>query len=609
MTAIAGAVVLTGLFRVLAPDLAWLPFGLLLGGAAVMVTMKSTGDPALARLVGASFAVRAVLGSALYFVSSLGLPLLSSLHLAHGLWTFGIDGVSSHEYAVRALEDWRAGRPLPVYVPEMLPFGVPLAILYALVGPQAIHFILANSWIGAVCGLLGYRLATLIGADRRAALAAAAILGFWPSSLIWSTQVLKDSASLALILALFVLAAGLWQRGTDRPRTDAGVWRWPMLATAMIVLGLFRIHVAAALAVALALAFGAAAAHDAVRRRWSGAARGAALVAVSFGAMMASTELDLVALSSPGAPEAAYVRLGADYERRGEFIQATGAYERAIEFDRRAVAAHRGFVRSLMAHGQYAPAQEALPAYLEVETDPIEREKLRRLVPPRPPAESFIPPAYAIAPPPPPSRAAAPAPPPAGPVIAPAPAWVPPPPPPVFRPTIAQRVRARVPLLSIDRIAEFRRSQIEFSGGNLVDTTTFDGWPAFLRFLPRALAIAFLAPYPWDLLSPGASTGAFRPVAVLEVLLIAALLPAVVAGSWRVVRLRRPVGWSVMLFVLGAAVSYAIFMPNGGTLFRVRLQYLFPALILAVTALPSFVSQGIAALTRRVDLVAPPVRA
>jgi hypothetical protein len=416
------------------------------------MTTRLAGERLLTWLVSVSFALRCVLAVVLFAASSTSFPLLSSLHVEYGLWAFGIDGVSSHEFAVRALDAWRAGHELPVYVPEMLTFSVPLAAVYWVLGASPLHFIIVNCWLGAITGLLAYRLAGYVGAGRHQALAAAAVLTFWPSSIIWSAQLLKDSAGLALILSVFVLAAGLWHRPGSAP------WRWPMLAVALFALAMLRSHVAAAMAGSLVGAFGIALLVLALRRRWRDAVTAVAITGITVTAMVAAHSIDPVVLTSPGNPERAYLRLGQAYEDHGEFIPAQSAYRVAIGFNPRSVEGYRGVIRSLFGDEQFNTARVFFARYQELEADNAQRLALSALVRTAPP-------------PPPPVVAARPMPPPA--------------PPATWLEAQTRRMEERwtavtstVPLLSLlsmTTIVTFRESQIAFAGGEIVDRTTFDG--------------------------------------------------------------------------------------------------------------------------------------
>ena len=116
----------------------------------------------------------------------------------------------------------------------------------------------------------------------------------------------------------------------------------------------------------------------------------------------------------------------------------------------------------------------------------------------------------------------------------------------------------------------------------------FDNWWDLVAYSPRALAIAYLAPFPWQWAFTQGHTGVLRPMAAIEIVLIALLFPAVVIGCCQRVRRFRPEEWVLMVFIGVMALALGFVMVNAGILFRLRLMFLFPSLILASSALPAF---------------------
>ena len=123
----------------------------------------------------------------------------------------------------------------------------------------------------------------------------------------------------------------------------------------------------------------------------------------------------------------------------------------------------------------------------------------------------------------------------------------------------------------------------------MATTVEFKSARDVLVFLPEALGIAFLAPFPWQWGFTGGATGIMRPISAIEIIMIAFMIPSLVKASWRRLSRLRPDEWVIVLFIGGIAIGLGFIMPNVGTLFRLRLSFLFPALILASTALPEFV--------------------
>ena len=123
----------------------------------------------------------------------------------------------------------------------------------------------------------------------------------------------------------------------------------------------------------------------------------------------------------------------------------------------------------------------------------------------------------------------------------------------------------------------------------MIDRTLEFGslWNVF-AYVPRAFAIAYLAPFPSQWAFARGASGIMRPLSAFEVVLIALLVPAMVAGCWHRATRFRPEEWMLIVFIGIVAFGHGLMMPNAGTLFRLRLQFLFPSLILASTALPGF---------------------
>jgi hypothetical protein len=251
---------------------------------------------------------------------------------------------------------------------------------------------------------------------------------------------------------------------------------------------------------------------------------------------------------SPAHPEEGHVRLGDAYLKQGRPEEAAAAYARAIEINPRYAPA-REQLRKLEA----SPAGVPGTVISEIVNRAASRNVTSGAAPPPPPLAIADDDGW--------------------------PAWLP------LQPIVQQ--------LSIRYIVRLRRAAVSAAGGSLVDTTTFDGWLGFVAYLPRALVIAFIAPFPWDLLSVSGFTGVFRPIAAAETLLITLLIPAIALGLWGGLRSGRPQQWLMVFFVVSVALGYGVMMPNGGSLFRVRLQFLFPALILASSSLPAVVYRWI----------------
>ena len=133
-----------------------------------------------------------------------------------------------------------------------------------------------------------------------------------------------------------------------------------------------------------------------------------------------------------------------------------------------------------------------------------------------------------------------------------------------------------------------RRSFVLTGGHSLMDATaTIRDPKALIRYLPRALVIGVLAPFPAQWFDTTGSTGSMRTWAGLEMILwYVLLLPSVLVGIPRAIAKRRPEAWLVLGFSLVTLVAISLVVANVGTLFRLRLLFLLPFLIITAASDP-----------------------
>ncbi len=180
----------------------------------VLVTLSACrraapDDPVLPRLALGAYGLRLALGPALY--------ALSASRGGRGFWLFAPDAADYHDYAVSIALHWRDGVPSPDTW-SAPPYLLLLAAIYRLFGPVLLAVIGFNAWFGGLAVVRAYLLGEYLG-GRRTARASAVAIGFFPSSVLWSTQLLKDSAALALILYMLERLVALWQRASPPPGT------------------------------------------------------------------------------------------------------------------------------------------------------------------------------------------------------------------------------------------------------------------------------------------------------------------------------------------------------------------------------------------------------
>jgi len=114
------------------------------------------------------------------------------------------------------------------------------------------------------------------------------------------------------------------------------------------------------------------------------------------------------------------------------------------------------------------------------------------------------------------------------------------------------------------------------TGGNLVSCEDV------LRFVPKALELIFLAPVPTDWLQPGETTGVGRQLAALDAVVLWLLVPGLAVGALASFARPTPMRVALCLYVVLVALTMGIAVANFGTLFRLRMQVLLPAVLIAV---------------------------
>jgi tetratricopeptide (TPR) repeat protein len=577
------------------------------------------------------------------------------MHVENGLWVFGGDGDGNHNLALKVLEAWHDGVDLKsaftipgrrgrydLYT-RLTPF---MAIVYGMTGNSALHFMFVNAWLGTLSGLLAYLIASKLESPKAAALTAGTLVAFWPSSLIWSSQLLKDSLVLALLLLLLYLVLSIWRQSRDG--FSGSGWlvrslRWSALLPVSCVLAYVRAQTAAILA-ASALVFVVAFGRALLQRRWREAGAAVALICLLFGGVVSGVYLDPFQLASNPNPEIGYVNRGDRLRNSQQLPSAIEAYRKAIEFNPNYPPAYAGWALALQEQRKLNDADAMLDEYLRLEHDNGRRELFRTTMekagllhsssgsvaanrngtaPSGQRAANQVP-ATSITSPvklppvlgPNPGAASA------ADTVRQTPTVETPsaaaPNRPAAIPKSAQRNAAaaqsnvtqtlynlwskavsalKLPVTLLrqgfaqlpDKINGVRRGWVGTGGGTVIDPDVhFRSFMDIVAYSPRAFGIAFMSPYPASLFSSGGQTGIFRLLAIPELILTVLLLPSFFIHACRGLAQFRCEEWFLVTFVGALAVGYGLVVPNGGTLFREKLQYLFPSLILASAALPKF---------------------
>jgi hypothetical protein len=136
-----------------------------------------------------------------------------------------------------------------------------------------------------------------------------------------------------------------------------------------------------------------------------------------------------------------------------------------------------------------------------------------------------------------------------------------------------------------ERIELFRSRSIKgsvTSGGTNIDADLkLETWTDVIMYLPRALEIGCLAPFPQMWLSAGRSLGlAGRLVSVFETPLMYTLEFLALVCLWH--RRREPPVWLLLLTALAGMTALGLVVVNIGTLYRLRYFFLILVFILGV---------------------------
>ena len=173
---------------------------IILGGMALLYLFsRRQRDQALLWLVLGSAALRIALALALYYISAFGLPIFRDLQIADGFWRMASDGPGYHRVGTELAQFLIGERKDIEKYWHYLEF---VAATYLVFGAHPLHAILPAALLGSGSALVVYALARRLSLDRRNARWAAALVAFWPSSLLWSALLMKDAVSLFLTLGL-----------------------------------------------------------------------------------------------------------------------------------------------------------------------------------------------------------------------------------------------------------------------------------------------------------------------------------------------------------------------------------------------------------------------
>lgn len=504
--------------------------------AAYALARKWTDDRMLAYIVAGAFLLRAALAFGLYYSSLWELPVLRDLQLGQGFWAFAPDSTYFHGYARGAAVAVAEGFELPFV------FGTPdypllVTFVYALFGPHPLFPIWINVALAAATVVLGYDLSRRLF-DARAARITAALLAFWPSSVLWSTQLLKDA------IVMFPIVGFLWAFERVLVRRQAGLFQPGRLAlvaaacAALMIAARLRAYVGLLLLASAAAALMLHAAADMWRRQYRDTGAAVALLVCFTTAVWIA-----MWFSVEGGP-ARRLNPQPGLLRLAEHLASIGDVDGAFR------QLHAAFLLRADEIGGRERVNEMASSELErlLATRAAGADPDARVTPaPGSAATAFRPPDD-------------------GGVEAPLD---------LAGTTILQR-------LSLSSLAADRQALFAYGGSMLGGR---DDAPRDLVELiaaaPGALAGTLLSPNPWTRYTTPGSTGVLRQVAVIETLLLVPVLGFGVVGLVGSIRTAGTTGLTIALFAVALAIGLGYAVPNIGALFRLRLAVIVAACILA----------------------------
>jgi tetratricopeptide (TPR) repeat protein len=377
--------------------LVWLKLCLLTGMGAVLLNAlarRAARDPLLTKLVLGAFGLRVGLALAMFSISFYGWPILRPQQYGQGFWLFSVDSTTYHLYGEAIAMAWADGFELPDPQLNITYFFV-VGLLYGLFGAHPLYPALFNCFLVSLTAIVAYGIGRRLF-HHRAGLMGAALTGFWPSSLLWSSQVLKDSLSWALCCsALWLLLALAPERvSARRAESVRAIWRSLLLGGVVSALTLLRPYMGSILSVVTVAVCVPAGSLAFLRWRVGRGTQCMALAFVVVTSSLVARTWDLFRWLSPAHPDMAHFRLAIQQAQRGQLSQANGHFYRAAELNPALTDAYRGRAMTSILLGNaeaargrsreamyfYDDAVKSYAVVLEREQDPRTRAMLQQMI-------------------------------------------------------------------------------------------------------------------------------------------------------------------------------------------------------------------------------------
>ncbi len=599
-------------------------FGL---GSLLVLTGTCEKDPVLQRIIASSFLLRTSVGLVLFSLSYHQVPILESLQLSDGFWKFGGDAVGYHEHSLRILRAWENGTDLQSEFeisdnPYSLyrDLSVPLAFTYKLFGISPIHFIIVNAYIWSLGVLLSYRVVRRLSTRYQNARITAFLIAFWPSTLIWTGQLLKDTFATVLIITALSAATYLWKRRLPSSVSSMAphVSLLSLLFVCILAASYLRFYVGYVFIATFSLGFGISVILRVFWEKGRPLVTPLAVTLVTTAGLTTAHSVDWLATFSPEEPERGYTELAYSHLQNGELDNAIASSERALIFNLDYIEARQLIATVLPDYEQPVYIPDTLNAQsgllLIPPSDPSPASTI--IATPLPVSESSTPPLAPAHPEAVVTNSAVPS---TTPVARQRPATAPYPHQTTtwgnFTNKLFKNTSDRLKLASnvvlgyakkimspagVHRLNVLRQGMINTGGHSLVDAhVSFASGSDVVAYVPRALMLAFLSPTPSQWTSASGGTGVFRRIALVEVLLLYILLPCILFSIFRVLQKSGEQGALILLFAAIMATILGLIIANVGILFRLRLQALIPILIIiGLGGVPGFYKRSFTRIWR-----------
>jgi len=357
----------------------WLvPVEVMSGFALLWQLATWVGNSQVRRLVLASFGVRTLFALALFAISFWQWPILKSLQLSNGFWIFGLDARAYHFFGGGIAAAWEHGLELP-RTELGIEYMALVGFIYKWLGTHPLYAILVNSWLAAANGLLVYGIGRRLFGSRTA-VGACLLVAFWPSSLLWSAQLLKDAVSWTLIFSSLWLMVSLLP-ARQQPRPAIGWWcvRATLLAVVVVLLTRLRFYIGSTLSLATLLTLIPAAVVAMWQRRLMAGVTYLTVTSVVVLAALFARTLDVLTLLSPAHPERGHYKLAITHWQDSKLEQAAEEFSRATAAWSGYKEAYLGLAAVEVQQARWLPAVAAYEGYLD-QVGPEERLQVKPII-------------------------------------------------------------------------------------------------------------------------------------------------------------------------------------------------------------------------------------